>query len=123
MRTIPLAVIVLIVAALEAKADLSVKDYKAGMASRNEDEVTMTRIYIRAAGDGIVSANAQAEINKTPIFCQPNKLALGTENYLSILESTIKMFSAKAPRAKVDEMSAVLLLLRGLQDTFPCVRK
>jgi hypothetical protein len=106
--------------AVEASA-LTVKEYRADMASADQARITMTRIYIGGLGEGIVAANVQVgRINKAPIFCQPQKLALGMDNFINILDRFITTISTKAPREKVDEMSIPLLLLEGLQETFPC---
>jgi len=122
MRTL-LTLLFLALVAVQARA-LTVREYKATMASADKSGITLTRIYVGGLGEGIVAANVQAErINKAPIFCQPQKLALGIDNFVNILDSIITTISTKAPREKVNEMSIVLLLLEGLQETFPCKGK
>jgi len=65
-------------------------------------------------------ASVEAEKSGVHIYCQPAKLALGTQNYKDILDQEIKSLPASP---KVNEMTINILLLLGLQETFPCKGK
>jgi|WetSurMetagenome_2_1015567.scaffolds.fasta_scaffold843973_1 hypothetical protein len=101
-------------------AGMSVADYRKGLSSRDETIVSGTKLYIKGVGLGMVIVNTAASRDNKQLFCQPNKLALETQNFLNILNGTIKALSMKTSAAKVDAMEAELVLFMGLQQTFPC---
>ena len=57
------------------------------------------------------------------LYCQPDKLVLDLANYVEILDRQIKTEATKNTQAELDDMSVGLVLLKGLQDTFPCAGK
>jgi hypothetical protein len=75
--------------------------------------------YITGVGVGYVYANVELQLNNRPkLYCQPNSLSLGPDNYRSILDEEIKF------QSKMRDIPAIVsletLLLRGLIRTFPC---
>jgi hypothetical protein len=124
MRTILAAVCLLTLGGVELRAELTVKQYKDMMASGVGDRVSLARIYLTGVGDGIVAANVMTDMKKkTSLFCQPQKLALGIDNYVRILDDAITRISTKMPQEESDQTPIVLMLLRGLEETFPCDTK
>jgi len=116
-------VVVFPLACISLFADMSVRDYKANMASDDVDRIALARVYINGVGDGLVTANLEAGTKTGALFCQPPKFALNIDNYVQILDSVIKFVSAKAPPAELAETPIVVLLLEGLEKTFPCKSK
>ena len=85
---------------------------------RNPENETLrhfSQMYLDGVKGGLMSYNA--EIKKhggQPVFCMPENLALTTEQTEEIM-----LKSADKRRAK-GNMLVALLLLSGMQDTFPC---
>lgn len=97
---------------------MTVKEYRA---SRSDGEYpTLVKAYIRGVGEGIEYANTEAAGKNMAFYCEPGKLALGADNYLNILDQSIKGNSDKMSKEALDEMPVELLLLKGLEGTFPC---
>ena len=74
--------------------------------------------YISGVGEVIFWANNRMRnLGMSPLYCQPDKLALSSDNYLDILQRFIQENKAlkKHPESPVE-----LLLLEGLIQTFPC---
>jgi hypothetical protein len=96
-----------------------VKQYKAEMMS--DATATLTKIYVQGLGDGITWANAAAQAEKkSAFFCQPDKLILGPQNYIDIIDQQIKERSTRMTAAKLDDSWIGVLLMMGLEETFPC---
>jgi hypothetical protein len=108
-----LAVLLLIFLSPIALAQMELKDYNEQLKIN-----PVFRSYINGVGRGIAWANVVVKNQKNaPLFCGgPPKLALGPENYISILDAAIK---ARTNDVKPDA-PIELLLLRGLQESFPC---
>jgi hypothetical protein len=80
------------------------------------DASRLIELYLKGVGDGLVSANSMmAYRHQQPLFCQPDELALQSGNFIDILEREIKR-----PPPWRDDSSLPFILLRGLQNTFPC---
>ena len=55
-------------------------------------------------------------------IASPEKLALGIENYIGIIDRQIKALSSSGlPPEQLEQTDIGLVLLAGLQATFPCV--
>ena len=107
--------------AMTLQADVTAKDYREGMAL---SERTFMKVYIRGLGEGIGWANTAAlSSNNPPLYCQPAKLALGFDNFIDILNRKIEELSARKPASELDKASIGMLLLMGLQTTFPCTNE
>jgi len=116
----PVTLCFLVFSAIQAKADMTAKDYQAIMASSNALHIALTKECIRGLGQGMQWASGAA---KEDGFCTPPGLALNVENLIDIIEGEIKAeptaTSAEA-KPKTDGTPIGLLLLNGLRKTFPC---
>jgi hypothetical protein len=66
-------------------------------------------------GRGLFWANAEADDSfKKKLYCAPQKLALGLDNYLRIVDDEIDRV------VYTPDMPVELVLLKGLQRVFPC---
>jgi len=106
-----------------ANAEITVKEYRTAMSSGKESQVQLTRLYVAGVGEGILVANSMAERINTPLFCQPEKLALAIDNFISIIDRIIKDVTPKAPPAELDDTPIPIMLMLGMQETFPCPAK
>jgi hypothetical protein len=70
------------------------------------------RLYLRGIGDGISVYNA--DIQKSALYCPPEKVGIVDGQYAAILRG----FVAKFP--KTMEMPVEVVLLYALKDAFPC---
>jgi len=97
-------------------------DLKAEIRVRNFDQMKNTeyfKAHIEGVGQGFTIANAYLEVEKKrPLFCTPGKLILGADNYIQLIDATMKNDKYKN---KIDlDTPIVIILFWGLQDTFPC---
>ena len=114
---------VLVSAAIQAKAEISVKEYRAGKSADGGLSAENKR-YIDGLGDAFGWADARLTTGHLkPLFYAPGKLGLFTENYIEILDSEIEEDSKVSTRKDIDEIFIGLMLLRGLERTFPCKDK
>jgi hypothetical protein len=103
------------------RAQWTVKFYRESIASQNKDIVRATTLYVKGLGDGMVWANSGAKIySKAPLFCEPDKLALAPDNYLSIIDQEISEMATKMAPKQLDQTALALVLFTGLRTTFPC---
>jgi len=117
MRTL-LATVVFLTLGTKLKADMTVKDYRANMASSNPDTVAITRAWIMGLGEGTEWTNTElVRAGKLPLYCQPPKLALGMDNYVDMINRRIE---ANKDNPSLEIMHIGSLLIRQLADTFPC---
>lgn len=124
MRTLLATLCFLTMSAVQAKAEITVKEYKARMASSDAALVVATKYYyIKGLGEGMAWANSSASIRQTPLFCPPHNLALTVENFIDIIDRQIRMAQTKGEGAYVEGADIGLLLMAGLEETFPCERK
>lgn len=122
----PLLIVVLFSAsAIVASAQMSVKDYRDIVATNDSDALRLVTSYIKGIGDGFVFYGVRAEdsMNQKPLFCQPDKLPLRTENFVDIISNEIKRAATRMPKEKLDKIPLATILLSGLQETFPCKTK
>jgi hypothetical protein len=121
MRTIVAAVILSAVSMIpQAKADSTVKEYKEAMASSDPTSVRVMKVYILGMGEGIGWANTMAD---GILYCEPSQLALGVANFVDIINREIEATSKMASKENLDKMWIGLMLMKGLQSTFPCASK
>ena len=86
---------------------------------RQGDEMQQlaAKYYVKGAGDALLFSNGYLDSEgQKKLYCQPNKLSLGPENYINILEEEIKL----TPDVQKVDYPVSLLLLWGLQRVFPC---
>jgi hypothetical protein len=104
-------------AALPVAAKLPYKFYREAQ-KRGIDQ--NMRSYIHGVGNGYVWANAQLHIQKRqPLFCPPTNLALSEDNFSQLLDDEIKKIEGTGTRLP-DDTSVEAILLRALEETFPC---
>jgi hypothetical protein len=76
------------------------------------------KIFLDGAKEGMMVSNATLMVQKKqPLFCLPNDLALEMDQTHDILVHWIGKQSIK-----IDDMSVSVVLLKALQETFPCNR-
>jgi hypothetical protein len=82
---------------------------------KNEAFRNFNQLYLDGVRSGLIAYNARIKgVGGQPAFCMPGNLAMTTEQTEDIM-----LKSADKRAAKGDTLIA-LLLLSGLQDTFPC---
>ena len=101
-------------------AETTVKEYRLEREPSHKWNA-FNQVYIQGLGDGFIVANIASRTDgKGPLFCPPRNLSLNLENYKSILDDEIEQQS-KVQTADVLEQAPIsVLLLSGLQRTFPC---
>jgi hypothetical protein len=125
MRTLVTTLCLLTLSAVQVKAQITVKDYRATMVANNRTEVAELKLYIGGMGEGILWANSEATSKKTPLYCEPDKLELVADNYIGMIDGQIKKLSQPGgvTKAELDDFAIGVLLLKGLEETFPCKAK
>ena len=98
----------------------SISFVNAGVLFRDYDKVKKMewfKTYIEGVGIGLSLANAKMRaLGVAPLYCQPGKLVLQSENYLDILERFIQEKKNKiSPETPIEPF-----LLEGLIEIFPC---
>lgn len=109
----PIIVICLItmIIAIPSQAEVTMRDYD------KVKESKWFKDYIYGVGVGYGWANAELEASGQPLlYCVPKNLALDVSNYIDILEREIRDSLNK----NTLNSSVELILLEGLQKTFPC---
>ena len=97
-----------------ANAELRIKDYK-----RIKD-TEIFKTYILGVGVGVEWANTVvSNRGQSPLYCAPGKLAITTENFLQILQDYIEK-NPEIIKPLGPDLPIGLLLLKALQDAFPC---
>lgn len=101
-------------------ADLTVKDYQTQVHSRDQMTAATVKMYVMGIGQGIAWANAAAEKNGAPIFCQPRNFSINGTNYINILDEMITKLESKTTAKELNDYPVGMLLLMGMQQAFPC---
>jgi hypothetical protein len=74
-------------------------------------------IYIKGVSNGFTMANAFiANNNEKLMYCQPDKFALDVQNLVNIVDETLR----KPKPVFTDDNPIEIVVMAGLQDTFPC---
>lgn len=82
---------------------------------KNETFRSFNQVYLDGVKSGLISYNAWIKNHGgPPAFCMPGNLAMTTDQAEEI------MLRSANKRAAKGDMLIALLLLSGLQDTFPC---
>ncbi len=94
-----------------ANAEVQIKDY-----DRLKDTAWF-KIYINGVVVGFERGNAYLnEVKRAPLYCQPEKLTLTSEDYLNIIHNSIrKNKDTIKPNYPVE-----VILLQTLMEKFPC---
>ena len=101
--------------------ELTVGDF-ISLAMSSNPKLTQLReqvtIMISSAGEAYGWANTELlDRKQSPLYCPPKKLAVTKEQYVEILSKLVDGH----PKVKTEEFrSWPVLLLKALQDTFPC---
>jgi hypothetical protein len=122
MRVFLVALCLLTLDTIQARAQLTVKDYRATLTSVDKSQVVELKLYISGMGEGITWANAEATRKKMSLFCEPDKFELVADNYLGFIDGQIRRLSQPggAIKTELDSIAIGVLLLNGLEETFPC---
>ena len=120
MRVLLASLCVLVFVQSRANAEMTVKEYQKEVHSSIRDRADAVKLYVIGVGHGISWANTDAAQKGVPLYCQPPKFGLNGDNYIDILEKTIKVFEAKATAKELNEFPVAMVLLTGLEQTFPC---
>lgn len=97
----------------QAMAEVNIKEYD------RVKNAEWFRTYLGGVGVGISWANTASGMRKgKPLYCAPSNLPLNQENYLEIAAREIEV--AKGTGKLDPDTPVELLLLHGLQRTFPC---
>lgn len=103
---------------------ISLKDY---LVIKNDTEPIAKYaidLHIGGMGEGVFAANVAAGRKNAWLFCPPTTLALYPDNYVRILNETIdRSIDTETFRTYQDHDGLGVLLLIGLQRTFPCPEK
>ena len=75
-----------LLATVQLRADMKLKNYKHIMASSDQGEIAVTKMFVTGLGDGISTANT---MTGNRLFCPPDNLGLVLGNYTDILEKQI----------------------------------
>jgi hypothetical protein len=76
------------------------------------------KVYLDGVKEGIIMLNLTLQMEgRQPFFCQPQTLALNVEQAEEIMMRKAKKM------ADPDGVPISLILIHGLQDTFPCDEK
>ena len=76
-------------------------------------------MYVGGVGQGFFWANIEAKNStKVALFCPPNTMALNSQNYVALLDQQIAFY--KDTNRFKESLPIELVLLRALQDNFPC---
>lgn len=106
-----------------ANGQMTVKQYQANMASRDTNRIAMTHLYVLGLSEGMSWAEFERRSRlktTTPLYCVPEKFSLNDENLLDIINKEINFLSTLATPKETDTLSIGMLLMKGLERTFPC---
>lgn len=125
MRTALIALFLSLLGTVVADAQMmSIAFYRETISSKEPIEVQLTKMYIRGLGEGMSWADSRQERDSHKfMFCPPDKLDLTVEIYLNILNRQIEQRLKMQSKEDVDKLLVGVVLLTGLQDTFPCKGK
>ena len=99
-------------AAPVAASDVRLDSYRN---PKNETFRNFNQVYLDGVRSGLIAYNARIKsLGGQPAFCMPGTLAMTTDQTEEI------MLKSADKRAAKGDMLIALLLLSGLQDSFPC---
>jgi hypothetical protein len=99
---------------------ITVKQYQKDIHSSERIRADAMKLYVMGVGEGIAWANTAAEKNNAPLYCQPPNFSMDGNDYIDVLDKTIKMLESKTSAKELNEYSVGALVLTGLQQSFPC---
>lgn len=87
-----------------------------------KSDKTSAAAVMAGLGQGFLTANGMLQAkNMAPLYCQPQNLVLGVENYMQIYDSMLKKHGTKIENLKSATVAQVLIF--GLIETFPCEKE
>jgi Rap1a immunity proteins len=96
-------------------ASILMRTYKSPI---DKADKALLKVYFDGVKEGIVMLNVMLQLEgRQPLFCQPENLALTVEQAEEILMRKAKKM------ANPDKVPVSIILIQGLQDTFPCDEK
>jgi hypothetical protein len=101
-------------------AGITVKQYQKEIHSSDRTRADAMKLYVMGVGEGIAWANAAADKNGAPLYCQPQNFSIDGNDYINILDKMIKMLEPKTTAKELNGYSVGALVLMGLQQSFPC---
>lgn len=105
--------------AQDAHADFLYRDYKA-LLQRFGDKTGPIDMHVVGLGEGILSLHYHTiSRGGAPTFCVPPKLGLGLANFRDMIETGAQQLGP----GQADQFPLGILLLGGLQATFPCEKQ
>ncbi len=114
-KTLTISLLMVFTGIASASIGPTIKEYEA---SKNDNSM---RLYVNAVAHGIQWANAELATRKqTRIYCPSPQLTITEDNYIEILDDTVKSIRGRTGNNKVSNLSLGLVLLHGLKETFPC---
>jgi hypothetical protein len=120
MRSILATVALVGLFCLSLRAEITVKAYQKSVHSSDRDRAATMKLYVMGVGSGIAWANTAAEKNNAPLYCQPPNFSMNGDYYIDILDKTIKELESKTTAKELNEYPVGLIVLMGLQKSFPC---
>jgi len=85
---------------------------------RSSDKASATAI-MAGLGQGFLTANGMLQAkNMAPLYCQPQNLVLGVENYMRIYDSMVERHRSQIENLKSATVAQILIF--GLVEAFPC---
>jgi hypothetical protein len=111
-----LCLLVIAVFGPPAYADLTTKTFREAKAAGGHNWA-LAQMYVMGAGEAYMAANAALLVeHKQLLYCQLGNLGLSADNYVNILQDEIPRWGDRSS----DDLAMVLILLAGLEYTFPC---
>jgi hypothetical protein len=96
-------------------ASILLRTYKS---ATDKADKALLKVYLDGVKEGIVMFNVTLQTEgRQPLFCQPDNLALTVERAEEIMMRKAKKM------ANPDGVPVSIILIHGLQDTFPCDEK
>ncbi len=114
-RIITILALVLVTISTSLRADVTVEDYKKFTKNRKSMDFAAVQNYVSGLGAGAMwSSKTFNEIYGVPLYCAPDESAATAENYMAILDKTIRKYESGTK----DIIGSILVI--GLIETYPC---
>jgi hypothetical protein len=116
-KIVPLFVMLVFMSCVSAQAQMTIGKY----AELKKSDRETVALYVGAMGTAFQAANTNLKIKQKQslLYCAPLRLPITDEGYVAILDSFLQNQNKKGVSTPGDTDVAMLLLL-GLQESFPC---
>jgi hypothetical protein len=99
-----------------AYADVTIKSFKEAKAKGGSDWLSV-QLFVFGAGEAYTYTNGALSVKHQPeLYSQPDHLSLTTDNFMTIVEKEL----VRRKYVPSEDLPIVVVLLSGLQYTFPC---